>query len=119
MFEARHQPLLSKQGYYRRISRHLGIALAILFAALGLGICGYHQLEGLPWLDALLNASMILSGMGPVAQLQTTGGKLFASFYALFSGLTFITVTGVVLAPVFHRFLHKFHLDREPAAPRK
>ena len=70
---------------------------------------GYHQTEGLPWLDALLNASMILSGMGPVQELHTTAGKLFASFYALFSGVMFITLAGVLFAPVFHRFLHKFH----------
>ncbi len=76
-------------------------------------MCGYHYLERLSWLDALLNASMILSGMGPVAELKTTTGKLFASFYALFSGVAFVAIVGIVIAPVYHRFLHVFHLDPE------
>ena len=80
---------------------------------------GYHFLEGLSWLDALLNASMILSGMGQVTTLQTTAGKLFASFYALFSGVAFLTTVGVLLAPVFHRFLHKFHLEFDSEAADK
>jgi hypothetical protein len=85
----------------------------VVFWALFLGVCGYHFIERLPWVDALLNASMILGGMGPVAELYTTAGKLFASFYALFSGLVFITVSGLILSPVIHRFLHKFHLEEE------
>ncbi len=83
----------------------------LVFGSLGIGILGYHYFEGLGWLDALLDASMILSSMGPVHVPQTTAGKLFASFYALFSGVAFITIVGVLFAPVFHRFLHKFHLD--------
>jgi hypothetical protein len=81
--------------------------------SLGLGICGYHFCAGLSWLDALLNAAMILSGMGPVNELDTVTAKLFASFYALFSGVVFITSVAVLLAPVFHRFLHQFHLEFE------
>jgi hypothetical protein len=79
--------------------------------ALGAGILGYHYTENLPWLDSLLNASMILGGMGPVNKLRTPGGKLFASFYALFSGLAFISIMAVLLAPFVHRFLHRFHLE--------
>jgi hypothetical protein len=74
-------------------------------------MCGYHFLEQLPWIDALLNASMILGGMGPVDPIKTEAGKIFASCYALYSGLAIISVAGLLLAPVVHRFLHKFHLD--------
>ncbi len=114
MYEHRHQPLAPRSAYYRRIARNFAVAAAVVFAALSLGVCGYHFIENLPWVDALLNASMILGGMGPVAELHSTAGKLFASFYALFSGLVFITVGGILFAPVVHRFLHKFHLDEEP-----
>jgi hypothetical protein len=80
-------------------------------ASLGVGMVGYHRLENLSWLDAFENASMILSGMGPVSPVQTSAGKVFAGCYALFSGLMLITSMGVIFAPVFHRFLHKFHLE--------
>ena len=87
------------------------MALAMIAAALGLGIGGYHWIAGLGWIDSVLNAAMILGGMGPVDRLDTTGAKLFAAAYAIFSGLVFISVMGVVLAPVMHRIIHKFHLD--------
>jgi hypothetical protein len=80
---------------------------------LGIGVIGYRALEGLPWIDSLLNASMILGGMGPVDRLQTSTGKLFASIYALYSGIVFLVTTGVIMAPVFHRFLHHFHIENE------
>ena len=111
MFEHWSKPLLPREVFYRRVLRHFGIALFIIFGSLVLGVLGYHYLAEFPWLDALLNASMILSGMGPVQSLDTNSGKLFASFYALFSGIAFITTAGIIFAPVFHRFLHKFHLD--------
>ena len=111
MFEHRTEPLLPRTVFYLRLLRHFLIGVLIIFGSLALGIIGYHYSEGIPWLDALLNASMILSGMGPVQELHTSAGKLFASFYALFSGVAFITTVGVMFAPVFHRFLHKFHLD--------
>ena len=79
--------------------------------SLALGVLGYHFLARLTWLDALVNASMILTGMGPVDQMTTVGAKLFASFYALFSGVAFLTIVAVLLAPAVHRFLHRFHLD--------
>ena len=82
-------------------------------------MAGYHFLEKLSWLDAFLNASMILSGMGPVATIQTSAGKLFAGCYALFSGLALITSIGVVSVPIFHRFLHRFHLDPDAGGERR
>jgi len=87
------------------------MGLAIVAASLGIGVVGYHLTEGLGWLDSLLNASMILGGMGPVDVLHHNAGKWFASFYALFSGVAFLVTCGVLFAPVIHRFLHKFHLD--------
>jgi hypothetical protein len=81
--------------------------------ALGIGVLGYRLTEGMPWLDALLNASMILGGMGPVTELQSDGGKLFASLYALFAGVVFIALTGVLLAPILHRLMHRFHLQEK------
>jgi len=117
MYERRHERLLPRSIFYRRLARQGGIAFSLVLAALGIGVSGYHFIENLPWVDALLNASMILGGMGPVAELKTTAGKLFASFYALFSGLAFITIAGILFVPVVHRFLHKFHLDSEPDPP--
>jgi hypothetical protein len=84
-------------------------------AALAIGVIGYHGLENLRWVDSILNASMILGGMGPVTVLQTSGGKLFASGYALFSGVIFLVVAGLLFAPIFHRLLHHFHMDAEDA----
>ena len=111
MFEHRTKPLLPRKIFVLRVLRSLALALGIIGVSLGLGIFGYHFCAGLPWLDALLNAAMILTGMGPVNELHTVVGKLFASFYALFSGVVFITSIAVLLAPVIHRFLHKFHLE--------
>lgn len=113
MFEHRRQTLLPKAAYYLRLLRHALLALVIIAAALGIGVLGYHGFEGLSWVDAIVNAAMILGGMGPVSELHTVGGKLFAAGYALFSGLLFLVVAGVLFAPVVHRFLHKFHLDGE------
>jgi hypothetical protein len=113
MFEHRTQPLLPRRVFYGRLARSLGVASGIIFASLLMGMAGYHYFEKLSWLDAFLNAAMILSGMGPVAPIQTIGGKLFAGCYALFSGLAFITSVGVVVAPLFHRFIHKFHLQAD------
>ena len=111
MYEHHTKPLLPRPLYYRRVARSCALGCGILGVSLAVGMLGYHFLENLPWLDAFTNASMILSGMGPLAPLQTDSGKLFAGCYALFSGLAFLTAAGVVFAPVLHRFLHKFHLQ--------
>jgi len=110
-WERRHQPLLPRRQFILRLGRWSAIAFAVVVVSLTIGICGYHFLEKLPWIDALLNAAMILGGMGPVDRIKTDAGKLFASFYALYSGLALISVAGLLLAPVVHRFLHKFHVD--------
>ncbi len=116
-FEHHTSPLLPLHAFWARVARGASLALVLVFGSLVLGALGYHGFEKLPWLDAFLNASMILGGMGPVDGLHTTGGKLFATFYALFSGIAFLTIAAVLFAPVVHRFLHHFHLDR--AAERK
>ena len=113
MFEHRRQPLVSRSVFYARLARSAALACAIIFVSLIVDIAGYHFLEQMPWLDAFLNAAMILSGMGPVGQLHTSTGKIFAGCYALFSGLAFVSALGVVFAPIFHRFLHKFHLEED------
>jgi len=116
MFEHRTKPLLPRNVYYRRLARHAALGLAVIVVSLGIGMAGYHIFEKLPWVDAFVNAAMILSGMGPVATLQTDGGKIFAGCYALFSGLTLIAILGIIFAPVVHRALHKFHLEDEGRA---
>ena len=113
MFEHRKQPLAKRNAFLRRIGRYTVLASGIIAFSLALGLVGYHYFEGQPWLDALLNASMILGGMGPVAELHTPAGKLFASFYSLYSGMVLLVAVGVLIAPIFHRFLHRFHLDLE------
>ena len=113
MFERRHERLLPRRKFYLRVLRHFAFAAGIVAGSLAIGIMGYRHFERLSWLDSLLNASMVLSSMGPVNPVQTDGGKWFASFYALFSGVAFITVIGVLLAPVAHRLLHNFHLEFE------
>jgi hypothetical protein len=118
-FERHHEPLLPRHAFVRRQIQFLFTALGIVFGSLGIGVLGYHFSEGLPWLDALVNASMILFGMGPVDTLHTSIGKWFASFYAMFSGVAFITIVGVVFAPLFHRFLHRFHLEMNEDAANK
>lgn len=90
---------------------HAGMALALVSVSLAIGVAGYHYLGGLGWVDSLLNASMILGGMGPVDLLKTRQAKLFAAFYALFSGIVFLGVAGIMLAPVAHRVLHYLHLE--------
>ncbi len=109
--EAKRQPLLSPQAFARRFVRFALLATVIIVVSLVIGIAGYHYFEHLGWSDSLLNASMILGGMGPVDRPQTLGGKLFASFYALFAGIVFLISVGVLLAPILHRFMHRFHLE--------
>ena len=119
MFEHRSKPLLPRKAYYQRLARNAGIGALVIAGALGMGMLGYHSFEQMSWVDAFVNAAMILSGMGPVTTLQTEGGKIFAGCYALFSGIAFITSLGVVFAPAVHRFLHKFHLEDEARGGKK
>jgi len=93
------------------MARSARIALGLVAVSLFVGMLGYHAFEGMPWIDAFVNASMILSGMGPVGELHSTGGKLFAGLYALYSGFALLTIAAVLLAPVIHRFLHRFHIE--------
>jgi flagellar biosynthesis protein FliR len=94
-----------------RMLRHLAGAVGLVVGALAIGIFGYHYIAGFSWVDSLLNAAMILGGMGPVNPLTGSASKLFASFYALFAGIIFLVIAGVLFAPIFHRFLHRFHLS--------
>lgn len=112
-FEHRRQKPLSPAAFRLRLAKYVFAALMLVAAALGAGMIGYHRLENLGWLDSFLNASMILGGMGPVSELKTEGGKLFAGIYALFSGLIFLVVTGLILSPMIHRLLHRFHFDTD------
>ena len=118
MFEHRNKPLLPRKDFYRRVMRHAALGFVVILFALALGMAGYHFFEKLPWLDAFLNAAMILSGMGPVATLHTDAGKVFAGCYALFSGLALIAILGIIFAPVVHRSLHKFHLEDQALAEK-
>lgn len=108
--EGHHEKLLPRRQFFWRFARWAAVAAAVILGSLAIGICGYHYLGGLPWIDSLLNASMILGGMGPVDALKTSAAKIFASLYALYSGLALIAVMGIMLTPIIHRFLHKFHI---------
>ncbi len=111
--EHRGQELLPRTAFLQRITFYVTGAVLLIFTSLGVGILGYHHFEHLPWIDAFLNASMILGGMGPVNELHTDGGKIFAGVYALFSGLAFLGVAGLLFTPLLHRLLHRFHFDSD------
>jgi hypothetical protein len=113
MSEHHIKPLLPRKVYFQHVARNACLGVAFIVGALGVGMIGYHFFEQMSWVDAFVNAAMILSGMGPVSTLQTEGGKIFAGCYALFSGIALITIMGIIFAPVVHRFLHKFHLQDE------
>ena len=115
-FEHRSEPLLSTREFVSRMARHGGLAGAFALIALGIGMLGYRWTEGMDWLDAFLNASMILAGMGPVSPLASDAAKLFAGFYALFSGLVVLAVAGVLAAPIVHRLLHRLHLEERDSS---
>ena len=110
MYETKDEPLLPRPEFLVRLGGSFGLTTLIVAFSLLVGGAGYHYLGRLPWIDAFLNASMILTGMGPVDPMRTTPGKLFSMFYALFSGIAFLTMMAVLLAPIIHRGLHKFHL---------
>lgn len=113
MFEHVSEPLIPPRAFALRVASSVAVALAIVLLSLLLGMLGYHELEGLGWLDAFLNAAMLLGGMGPIALPVTESGKLFAGIYALYCGLVVIMVAGIMLTPVAHRLMHSLHLEDE------
>jgi hypothetical protein len=117
MYEKRHQPLLPWGGFLRRMFRHVMAATLVIGVSLLIGVVGYHESAGLGWVDSLLNAAMILTGMGPVAHLPSDASKIFASLYALYSGVAFLSAVGVLFVPVMHRILHHFHLALDDEQP--
>jgi len=113
VFEHKSEPLLPRRVFLSRLATSAAIGMAIVAVSLLIGMVGYHGLERLSWLDSFLNASMLLGGMGPTDPIRTPAGKLFAGLYALYCGLAVLAVAGLIFAPVFHRFLHRFHLEGE------
>ena len=105
--------MLSRTEFVRRLARFAATAVAIVLGSWAVGTVGYHYLQGLDWLDSVLNAAMILGGLGPVDPITRPAAKVFASFYALYSGMIFLVVAGLFFAPIFHRFIHRFHVDLE------
>jgi hypothetical protein len=118
VFEHRREPLLPRPIFYARLARSATLCSAIIIVSLGVGMTGYHFLEGMSCLDSFVNAAMILSGMGPASPVQSVPGKIFAGCYALFSGLAFMGAIGVLFAPIFHRFIHRFHLEADSRTER-
>ena len=110
-FEHHSKPLLPRKQYHKRVLRYAWFAFQLLGISLGIGVIGYHYFNELPWLDSLLNASMILTGMGPIDPMKNDAAKWFASMYAIFSGVAFLSTVAVFLSPIVHRFLHRLHLD--------
>jgi hypothetical protein len=115
LYEHRSQPLISRREFALRVWLHFLVASGIVFVSLVVGMAGYHLLARFSWLDSFLNASMLLGGMGPVGDIPTSSGKIFAGVYALYAGLVLITASAVLLAPVLHRLLHRLHLDSNAA----
>src|SRR5262245_4417178 len=111
MFESKREKLVSRSRFWRRLALSLALSGAVIATGQAIGTLGYHVIAKLDWIDAFLEASMILTGMGPVAKLTTNGAKVFAAIFALFSGLIFLVAVTITVAPVLHRLLHKFHLD--------
>jgi len=110
-FEHHSRPLLPRREFLFRVFRYGAFASMLIMGSLSIGVLGYHYLNDLSWLDATVNAAMILTGMGPVDPLQNDSAKWFASFYAIFSGVAFLSIVAVFFSPIVHRFLHKHHLD--------
>jgi hypothetical protein len=111
MYEPRSAPLLSRRRFVQRMVGHLFWAAALIAVSLVLGTIGYHWLGGMAWVDAFLNAAMLMGGMGQVGDVASSSGKIFAAFYALYAGLVLIGVMTILLAPVLHRVLHSVHLE--------
>jgi hypothetical protein len=113
VYEPKAHPPIPRKRFVRRVLRHVAAALALLLLSLLLGMAGYAYFEQLPWRDAFLNAAMLLGGMGPVDAPRTDGGKLFGGLYALYAGLVFLVVAGLIVAPVVHRVMHNFHWEQD------
>jgi hypothetical protein len=113
MFEHRHQPLLPWRAFLGRMAFSTALGLGFVLVSLAVGMIGYHELEGMNWVTAFVNAAMILSSMGPMTPVHTDAGMWFAGFYALYSGLALIFILGIIFAPIIHRFLHHFHIKTE------
>jgi hypothetical protein len=112
MYEHKKQPIATTATFYQRILKNILIALFIMTICLAIGVVGYHYTDNIPWIDAMHNASMILSGMGPVVEIKSEGGKLFSSAYALFSGVVFLSIVGFILAPAIHRIFHRLNHEK-------
>ena len=110
-YERRHQKLIPLHQFGLRLAAHAALAMGLVAVCLAIGAVGYHWIANLDWVDSVFNASMILTGMGPAEPLPNDASKLFASGYAIFSGVAFLSIVGLLMAPVVHRFLHHFHLE--------
>ena len=119
MYEHRSEPILSRPAFLRRVAQHGGVALLITLVSLLIGTLGYHLLAAQSWIDSFLNAAMLMGGMGQVGDIGPTAGKLFAALYSLYAGFVFIVVAGLLISPLFHRILHRFHLEVEEEKQRK
>jgi hypothetical protein len=111
MYEHRTQPLLSRRRFFARMARSGSVVALLVVGSLAIGMVGFRELAAFDWLDAFLNAAMLLGGMGPVNTPASTVGKLFAGLYALYCGLVVVLAAGLLLAPIAHRMLHRFHVD--------
>ena len=118
MFERHHEKILPRRKFLKRLAKYALISLALIVISLIIGIIGYHMIEGLSWVDAFLNSAMLMGGMGPVSQLQTDAGKIFAGIYALYCGMILLISIAIFAAPIIHRFLHHFHLESEKEKER-
>lgn len=112
MFEKRNEQLLPRRKFFLRLVKFACLSLVLILLSLLIGIIGYHFSEGMPWIDAFLNSAMLMGGMGPVGELQTTAGKMFAGIYALYCGFILLLSVGIFMTPIFHRLLHHFHLEK-------
>ncbi len=115
MYEPRAAAPLPRERFLMRIAIHFAVAQGLVVVSLGIGMAGYSYFEGLPWRDAFVNSAMLLGGMGPIDPLRTDGGKVFAGCFALYCGLVFLIVAGVLVVPVAHRLLHRFHWELSEA----
>lgn len=113
MFEHKHEKLLPRREFLRRVTKYALVSFGLVVVSLFIGMLGYHQSEGMPWIDAFLNSAMLMGGMGPVDTLHTDAGKLFAGVYALYCGMVLLIAVGIFAVPIVHRFLHHFHLESE------